>query len=223
VTATLEKLGFKRKVRPLPSMLLGAVNMTPLEVTQIYQTFASQGYRMPLKTTRAVMSSNGSKIQSYSLQIDRVFKPEPVYLLNVALQQVIANGTGKLMSFHLPAYYNVAGKTGTTDDKVDSWFAGFTGKHLAVVWLGNDDNHSVRLTGSGGALRVWGEMMSKINTIPLKLVPQEDWKMEFHWIDPKTGLRTSKSCEGAVHLPFISGTAPKDESSCRSKLFRWFD
>ncbi len=222
VIETLNKLGFKRKIRPLPSMLLGAVNMTPLEVTQIYQTFASQGYHIPLKTIRAIMNSSGKKIQSYPLQFDRVFKPVPVYLLNVAMQQVISNGTGRLMSSHLPAYFNIAGKTGTTDDKVDSWFAGFSGKHLAVVWLGNDENKTIHLTGSSGALRVWGEMMSKINTLPLNLKPQEAWKMEFHWIDPNTGLRTSKGCEGAVQLPFVSGTAPTDESSCKGKLFRWF-
>ncbi len=221
VVETLNKLGFKRKIRALPSMLLGAVNMTPLEVTQIYQTLVSQGYNIPLKTVRAIMNSKGQTIKNYPLQIDRVFKPEAVYLLNVAMQQVISKGTGRLMSQHLPGYFNIAGKTGTTDDKVDSWFAGFSGSHLAVVWLGNDDNKSIHLTGSTGALHIWGEMMSKINMLPLNHKPQEDWKMQFHWIDPKTGLRTVKGCEGAVQLPFVAGTAPADESSCKSKLFRW--
>ena len=79
-------------------------------------------------------------------------------------------GTAQSLSNWLPADLNVAGKTGTTDDLRDSWFAGYTGDHVAVVWVGRDDNKPSGLTGASGAMTVWGEMMKNIQPEPLQPV-----------------------------------------------------
>jgi penicillin-binding protein 1B len=90
------------------------------------------------------------------------------------------------------------------------------------------DNEKQRhgLTGSTGALRVWGYLMKHINPERLKLEPPvSNKKFVFEWIDPETGFLSSKHCGGAVQLPFIQGTAPTQKSSCagRSKWFNFFD
>ncbi len=106
----------------------------------------------------------------------------------------------------------VAGKTGTTDDLRDSWFAGFSGSHLGVVWLGRDDNQPTGLTGASGALKVWGDIFRRLDGLPLDPLPNEH--IEYHWIDTNTGLISQQGCPGAVYLAFIKGTAPEKKTKC---------
>src|SRR5207247_859740 len=82
--------------------------------------------------------------------------PEPMYLLTAAMQDVVREGTAQGLKNFLPPELAVAGKTGTTDEQRDAWFAGFTGDRLGVVWIGYDDNRAARLTGAGVAVPVWG-------------------------------------------------------------------
>jgi penicillin-binding protein 1B len=116
----------------------------------------------------------------------------------------------------VPAGINAAGKTGTTDDARDAWFAGFTGDRVAVVWIGYDDNRATRFTGGGGAMPVWGQLMSQLNPEPLE--PPLPENVEMVWIDTATGLRGDLACPEAVELPFIKGTAPKEESPCVAEV-----
>jgi penicillin-binding protein 1B len=114
-------------------------------------------------------------------------------------------GTAKSLSDYIPTSYNIAGKTGTSDDSRDSWFAGFSDDKLAVVWIGRDDNTPINLSGSKGALQVWGNMMSQLHIRPLRLSEPPDIK----WVrvplykqkhdDPKIGEMIS--------LPFIRDSA----------------
>jgi penicillin-binding protein 1B len=137
-----------------------------------------------------------------------------VYLLTAALQGVVREGTAKSLTNWLPAEMNVAGKTGTTDDLRDTWFAGYTGDRVAVVWVGRDDNKPTRLTGASGAMTVWGEMMKNIQPEPLMPAVPED--IELVEVDPVSGLRYDGECESAVLMPFIRGTAPTETSTCAS-------
>ncbi|HUG76047.1 MAG TPA: hypothetical protein VML57_01030, partial [Burkholderiales bacterium] len=109
-----------------------------------------------------------------------------------------------------------AGKTGTTDEQRDAWFAGFTGERLAVVWIGYDDNRAARLLGAAAALPVWGDMMAALNPLPLELARPEG--IEHVWVDPQSGLRSSAGCEGARELPFIRGSAPVEPAACADLL-----
>jgi penicillin-binding protein 1B len=127
------------------------------------------------------------------------------------MQTVVREGTGQGLAGWLAPELAIAGKTGTTDEQRDAWFAGFTGDRLGVVWIGYDDNRAAKLTGSAAALPVWGEMMAALDPEPLE-VPMPDG-IERVWIDPESGLRGS-GCPGAVEVPFMQGSAPEGRAAC---------
>src|SRR4030095_4299077 len=107
-----------------------------IEVAQLYNTLANGGFRVPLRAVRSVIGDDGAVLQRYAIEIEQAADPAAVFALNQALVQVMERGTGKTVRRLLPADLTVAGKTGTSDDLRDSWFAGFTNDHLIVTWLG---------------------------------------------------------------------------------------
>jgi len=214
VLETVRRLGVERPLRPYASTLLGATEMSPLEVAQMYQTIASGGFRSPLRAIREVTTQEGKPLQRYPLKVEQAFPPEPMVLITAAMQGVVREGTAQAMKSFLPPEIGAAGKTGTTDDQRDAWFAGFTGDRLAVVWLGYDDNRAARLSGAASALPVWGDIMSALIPLPLELPPADG--IEQVWIDPQNNLRGDSQCAGAVQLPFMQGSAPQERSPCVS-------
>lgn len=211
VLDAVHRLGISRRLPPYPSTFLGAASLTPLEVTQMYQTLAGGGFVTPPRTIRAVVSAEGEPLQRYGVDVRQTIAPEPVYLLNTALQEVVRQGTARGLSARLGADLAVAGKTGTTNDAHDSWFAGFSGDRLAVVWIGRDDNGPTGLTGSSGALPIFADIMRRSSMQPLLLGLPE--RVEWVWID-REGKRASEYCRDAIQLPFVRGTAPAEESAC---------
>jgi penicillin-binding protein 1B len=129
---------------------------------------------------------------------------------------VVREGTAQGLKSFLAPQIAAAGKTGTTDEQRDAWFAGFTGDRVAVVWVGYDDNRAARLTGSSAAVPVWGEMMSALAPEPLVFPKPE--RVEQVWIDPQTGLRGGASCPGAVEIPFVEGSAPEQRAPCSGAM-----
>jgi penicillin-binding protein 1B len=212
VFTTLYQLGVTRQLPPYPSVLLGAAELTPLEVAGMYQTLAANGFQTPVRAIRDVLDSENNALQRYPIRLQQVLDPAVAYLTNASLIEVMRNGTGKSFYWQFPDSMVVAGKTGTTNELRDSWFAGFSNDKLAVVWVGNDDNRPIKLTGSNGALRVWTDMMKKTGIQSLRLNPPEN--VEFKWIEQSSGLLSAKGCEDAVQFPFIKGSAPTAESSC---------
>jgi penicillin-binding protein 1B len=208
----LERLGLDTPLRPLPSVLLGAVELSPLEIAQLYQVLASGGFRAPLRAVREVLDVDGRRLNRYPLQIQQVADPGPVYLVDWALRQVVAQGSARGLSRILPPDLPVAGKTGTTNDYRDSWFAGFSGDKVAVVWVGRDDNKPTGLTGAAGAMRVWGDIIARSDSTPLDLHPPGDVAML--WVDAADGSLTGSGCDGAVRMPFLRGSTPGTRSSC---------
>ena len=206
VVHTAERLGAEGELIPYPSFLLGAVSMTPLEVAQFYQTFASEGFYVPQRVINSVLAADNRLLQSYGLSVEQRFDPQHVFLINTALQRVMSEGTGTSLSRYLPASLQAAGKTGTSDDLRDSWFAGFTGDLLGVVWLGMDDNQPTELTGSSGALLVWGKMMAGLDAQPLEL--DDPPGIEWARVDG-TDYGTGSNYRGRRELlPFVEGTIP---------------
>jgi len=212
---TLRRLGVKREVQPYPSTLLGSTEMTPIEVVQMYQTFASGGFQSPLRAIREVMNAQGEPLRRYPIEIQKTFDPEAITVLNSGLVQVVDSGTAKSLRQQLPKELSVAGKTGTTNDTRDSWFAGFSATHVGVVWVGTDDNQPTGLTGSSGALRIWGDIMAKVPTT--SLVFESTDKVEMHWVDPVTRQLMQQGCPNTILLGFIAGSAPKDVVNCDGK------
>ncbi|PHS73506.1 MAG: penicillin-binding protein 1B [Cycloclasticus sp.] len=227
VKRTLEELGIRRPIKPYPSLLLGAIALSPIEVTQMYQTLAGEGFFTHLRAIQSITSSDNVALQRYPLTVRQVAKPSVVYLVNTALQEVMTNGTGRSAYRQISADYKLAGKTGTTDELRDSWFAGFSGDYLAVVWLGRDDNKPSKLTGASGALQVWSSVMGAISKQSVQLTKPDD--IEFSWVDSK-GFRANEFCVDAVQYPFIKGSSPEQLSPCvgavgrtLDKAGRWFD
>ena len=212
VMNNLKQFGVEQEVPEFTSSLLGANTLSPLEVTQVYQTIAGDGFYTPLRAIRAVLTSDGETLSRYPLNVEQVVDPEPLFLLAKTLQDVVHEGTAETLSQYLPPDLDIAGKTGTSDDFRDSWFAGFTGDRLAVVWIGRDDNESTGLTGASGAMTVWGDMIADLHPEPLILSQPEN--VEQVWIDPASGLLSAWGCRNALELPFIEGSAPTESASC---------
>jgi penicillin-binding protein 1B len=128
------------------------------------------------------------------------------------MQQVALYGTASAIGNSGLAWLHAAGKTGTSNDTRDSWFAGFTGEHLAVFWLGRDDNKSTGLFGATGGLRAWRELFAKLPTQPLSAAPGDG--LEMAWINPADGKRTDPQCAGARQVPVVDGTLSPDIEGC---------
>ena len=212
VMANLRRLGLERELPEFAASLLGANELSPLEVTQVYQTIAAGGFRTPLRAIHSVLTADGVPLQRFPLNVEQEIDAASLYLLTTAMQDVVREGTARDLTSYLPPALDIAGKTGTTDGYRDSWFAGFTGDRLAVVWVGRDDNEPTGLTGASGAMTIWGEMMADLNPEPLILPVPES--IERVWIDPESGLLSSRGCRDAVELPFIAGSAPTESAPC---------
>ena len=212
VINTLHGLGINKKIPEYPSILLGALEMSPMDVQQMYQTIAAGGSYSPLKAIRSVMNLQGKVLTRYPLTVQQVASPEAVDLLHYGMHRVTVDGTAKELSSVLPAWKKVAGKTGTTNDKKDSWFAGFSGQHVATVWVGRDDNKPTNMTGGTGALKVWADLFRVLPTKPLNAGGSS--RLVWVDIDPTSGLRSNPSCGTAVPTPFIRGTQPQKTHFC---------
>ncbi|MEQ4563753.1 MAG: penicillin-binding protein 1B, partial [Acinetobacter sp.] len=150
-TNKLKKFGVTSEIPSYPSVFLGAVNMSPMEMLSIYSNFATGGFKYPTRAIRSVVDANGKVLERFGLNVEQTIEPSSAYVLNYGLQQVMASGTGRSAYNSLPSSLKLAGKSGTTNDTRDSWFAGYSGNYVAVVWLGLDNNKVTGLTGSSGA------------------------------------------------------------------------
>jgi penicillin-binding protein 1B len=213
VARAFVQLGLTEKPKEYPSMLLGATNLSPFDVAQMYNTLANGGFRSPLRAVRAVMAESGELLKAPQLEVTEAAPADAVYALDRMLVEVMNRGTGRPARKALPAGLVVAGKTGTSNDYRDSWFAGFSGSHLIVVWMGHDDNSQTGLTGTTGALATWSKLMSSITTTSFEpLMPES---LEDRWIDYYSGRETSPYCNGsAVSLPFRVGTPLAVSENC---------
>lgn len=222
---TLKSMGVTKPVDLFPSLLLGASALTPMDVTQMYQTLAGDGFSTPIQAIRAVIAANGEHLQSYPYTVRQAVDPSATYIVNTMLQEVMHEGTGHAAYLSFPRDYGLVGKTGTTNDAKDSWFAGFTGDYLSVVWIGRDDNKPIGLTGATGALPVWVSLMRQISSQPVNLIPPDNIQMA--WVDPGNGLLANKACVGSRQYPYIAGSAPTIYSSCGEPVIEqdksWFE
>jgi penicillin-binding protein 1B len=213
VADTLQRLGFAGKIPPYPSLFLGAVSMTPLEVAQMYQTLASGGFRSPLRAVEAVTTATGEPLAYYGIETQQVVDPAATFLLENALQGVFVNGTARSAASTLGANMPLAGKTGTTNDLRDSWFAGYGSDLVGVVWLGHDNNAEAGLTGATGALRVWTELMAALDIQPRQaLAPAE---VVWQQVSSRPVRQAAeRDCSATISLPFHQQRLPDVAYSC---------
>jgi penicillin-binding protein 1B len=218
VTREFQKLGLDRAPPQLPSVLLGSLDVSPFEVTQVYNALANGGFNVPLRAVRAVVDSEGKPLKAFGLEVTPVADPAAVYQLNRMLVQVMERGTARGARANLPSGLVVAGKSGTSSDYRDSWFAGFSGSHLAVVWIGHDDDTSTGLTGSSGSLAVWSRVMKALGTTSWS-APMPD-SLEEAWIEYPTGLAAKPGCgEEIISVPLPKETELPFAPGCEIGVF----
>jgi penicillin-binding protein 1B len=181
-----------------PSLLLGSVEYPPIVVAEIYGAIAAGGFRAPLRSVKAVLDPAGRPLSRYPLHIESVADPAAIAQLQHALRMVFERGTGQGARARL-AGRRYAGKTGTSGDFRDSWFAGFGGDTLAVVWIGRDDNAPTGLTGSSGALPIWADIMAGIGASEF-LPVMGDGLVEVE-IEYESGLLARSACADTVFVP----------------------
>jgi penicillin-binding protein 1B len=157
VRAMAAKLGFEN-LPDYPSIVLGGIEVAPIEIARAYAILANEGFEVQPFAVSEVVDKDGKVIQGHQLKAEQVLAPGVAYEIDTMLQYVIDHGTGagaRRLGFRRPA----AGKTGTTNDEKDAWFAGFTPDLLAVVWTGFDKKEVIGLTGAQAALPIWVTFM----------------------------------------------------------------
>ncbi|MGY0398889.1 MAG: penicillin-binding protein 1B [Ostreibacterium sp.] len=215
IVGRLQDLGARKGLPEFPSIVLGSIAMSPFEIAQIYEPLANGGYRMPLRVITSITDTYGNSVTRYPMQSVKVISDGPYYLTIKAMQEVVKRGTARGLSDKISPKLQIAGKTGTTDDYRDSWFAGFSGNYLNVIWVGNDNNKKIGLSGSRGAMRVWMDIMKDLPLKPL-VVKKPNNIFDFE-IDFSTGELMSEACRGihqSANLPFIGGSEPTVFSEC---------
>jgi penicillin-binding protein 1B len=223
VLATIQRLGVERELPVVPSLFLGAGELSPLEVAVMYQTIAAQGVSAGLRSIRTLTDSEGTPLARYPQKPMQAVSPAAIHVLQYAMQEVMQEGTGRAAQKVLPNL-RVAGKTGTTDDLRDSWFAGFSGDYLGVVWMGRDDNKSTGLSGATGALKAWLGFMAETSHVPLSFDAPAG--VDYAWVDEATGLVSREGCGNARYFPFLEGTAPTTvDGTCQAggEVMQWFN
>ncbi len=154
------RMGIESRLPLLPSLSLGAVEVTPLEMAGAFSALANNGVRTHLLSIKNVVDRNGNVLEKRNIRVKRVISPRVAHDMNNMLRGVVERGTARsvrLQGFTRPA----AGKTGTTNDARDAWFAGYTPDLLALVWVGFDHQSELGLPGSRAALPIWTDFMKK--------------------------------------------------------------
>jgi len=224
VFQTIERLGVELDWRPYPSTLLGSSGMSPLNLSSLYQTIANDGFQSTPLVIDSIYSADQQPLKNFRVEPLQVIAPEHVHLIQYALQMVMLEGTGHSAFNWLDKAQRVAGKTGTTNDQRDSWFAGYGGEYLAIFWVGRDDNEPMPLTGASGALRLWSKLMRDIEHQPIDFIKPES--IEYIWVNRHDGSLSASHCEGAILLPIAKDSKPTFRDECSTKvaprLFDWF-
>ncbi|ATG03823.1 penicillin-binding protein 1B [Lelliottia amnigena] len=174
ITDTWQKLGVaKDQLHPVPAMILGALNLTPIEVAQAFQTIASGGNRAQLSSLRSVIAEDGSVLYQSFPQAERAVPAQAAYMTLWTMQQVVQRGTGRQLGAKYPGLH-LAGKTGTTNNNVDTWFAGIDGREVVITWVGRDNNQPTKLYGASGAMSIYQRYLANQSPVPLNLTTPED-------------------------------------------------
>ncbi|MBI5116591.1 PBP1A family penicillin-binding protein [Candidatus Poribacteria bacterium] len=198
------------------SLALGTMEASPLDLAKIYSVFASYGNRVEPKSIRYVVDKKGKVVYQESIKKKSVLHPATCYLVTDIMKSVFIEGTG-ISAQGLALEYPIAGKTGTTNDYTDAWFAGYSPTLVTTVWVGNDANKPIGLSGSQAALPIWTKIMEySLTGAPRKEFSPPDG-IEFASVDRETGMLATEFCTDIATEPFIKGTAPADYCSVHDK------
>jgi penicillin-binding protein 1B len=200
------RIGERDQVQPYPSVALGTLELTPLEVAEAYTVFTGQGRIKPLRSLLNVATGEDT-VKPKSEAGPIVARPQAAYLVTHMMRSVLNEGTGASARAH-GFTLDAAGKTGTTNDLRDAWFVGFTPELLTVVWVGLDDNQPLGLSGAQAALPIWTSFMK--NALAGRQGTDFDVPegVTFVEIDRDTGKAATPACPRVTNEAFLAGTEP---------------
>jgi penicillin-binding protein 1B len=217
VATTIQKAGWNEAIPHYPSMLLGAVNGSPLMVAQVYQTIADEGRYRKLTSITAVLDSQNTPLEVNRLANEIAIDPATDYLVQYAMHNVVQKGTAKRLGAAFPRV-KLAGKTGTSNDSRDSWFAGFDERNVAAIWVGQDDNSKTGLYGSSGAMAVYQAFLHQRPPLSLRMPPVNG--IVNGYFDQTNGAAMQPKCHNVVNLP-AHQVSYKPAANCGEPLSWW--
>ena len=212
VIANAKLLGIDSNLRGTLSLALGSYSVTPLELAQVYSVFSNNGVKVSIYDTTKVEDQNGIELEKNNYNAKKVFSEETVSILNNVLEEVVNLGSGTRAKIR---GYNIAGKTGTTDDFTNAWFCGFTPNLVVISYLGYDMPQTIGEHASGG--RITAPLVKNVMERILKKFPErfppEPFKPGENVIKMKicreSGLIASDDCQFTIDTYFHKGTEPK--------------
>ncbi len=208
VIETAQSMGVTARLEPYPALALGAMEVSPVEMASVYATFAAGGVRPSLHALTAVRDRHGVDLGGTPLaEPERVLDENVAWVVNKVLQGVLDRGTAR-KSRQLGIEGPLAGKTGTTNDRRDSWFAGYSPERLSLVWVGYDDNTKTELSGARAALPIWSNFTSAVRPAGgYSDFPRPSGAL-IALIDPSTGGLATTRCPSQVEEVFLAGMTP---------------
>lgn len=208
IVDTARRLGVDGSLQAVPALALGAFEVTPRELTTVYATLAAGGLRPELHGLRGIVDPQGAGVGGRPVRApERAASPAATYLVTTVLQDVVDRGTGagaRRMGLTGP----LAGKTGTSNDRRDSWFAGYAPDRVAVAWVGYDDNSKTRMSGARAGLPIWTRFMHAVRPVGGYREFAQPAGVGTAVIDPQSGGLATDACPQVQTEVFLDGTLP---------------
>lgn len=203
------KMGISSKLEPYPALTLGAMAVTPYELATVYATLAAGGERPEVHGLEAIFDRSGEAVAGRPLATpEPVLREDAAYLVTHVLQGVLDVGTASSVR-RQGIQDRLAGKTGTTNDRRDSWFAGYAPSRASLVWVGYDDNATTKLSGSRAALPIWARFIGRMRPrggYPTATAPAGVVRA---LVDPETGLLARQRCPRVTTELFLRDLPPR--------------
>jgi penicillin-binding protein 1B len=214
VIDTAQSLGLTSPMEPEPSLVLGAFETAPLEMAFAFGAFANHGVLTKPRAVKKVLDKEGNLLERRPMELEQAISPEVAYLITSLLKGVFERGTARSVSsrIRVPA----AGKTGTTNDNRDAWFAGYTPRLAALVWVGYDKPRSIGRTGSQAALPIWADFIGRASDwlVTEDFVPPSG--IVFAEVDRMSGGLATRACTDRITEAFLVGTEPTESCDLHS-------
>lgn len=214
VAYTINRLGVEKDILQLPALTLGAIDLSPLQVNQMYQTIANNGVLNHLHALSAVTSNENEVLYLREVESEVRVDESATYLINYALHKVTLEGTARAVRKAFPNI-NMAGKTGTTNDYRDSWFAGFDRNLVTSIWMGADDNTPINLSGASGAMQVFIAFQKRQS--PKNLSRRFPQGLGIAHFNTKTGQLSTPGCGDILSVPAILSALPTETKACNGQ------
>ena len=212
IAETARRLGIQGQLRAVPSLALGASEVTPLELAGAFGVLAAQGFRADLHAVEGAINQDGELVTQTEHGGEQVYSPAETYLVTSALEGAVERGTGR--GVRAWGYWGpIAAKSGTTNDYRDAWFVGYTPSLAVAVWVGFDDGRTIGLSGAQAALPIFARFINATRSTAGEWDIQPPPELEIVAVDPLTGLAADESCGGEPEY-FLPGTAPPAGEGC---------